>query len=86
VLFLVTTHKDHFAATEDEGGKLACFLTGPAIRNYYSNLISEIIGTFVLIFVIFLAGPDVVLRWLLMLKLTRFIGALPSQYLYGLLD
>jgi glycerol uptake facilitator protein len=23
-----------FAATEDEGGKLACFSTGPAIRNY----------------------------------------------------
>jgi glycerol uptake facilitator protein len=35
--FLGYTHKDHFAATEDEGGKLACFLTGPAIRNYYSN-------------------------------------------------
>jgi glycerol uptake facilitator protein len=47
--FLVwLSHKDHFA-TEDEGGKLACFSTGPAIRNYYSNLISEIIGTFVLI-------------------------------------
>jgi glycerol uptake facilitator protein len=42
-----------FAATEDEAGKLACFSTGPAIRNYTSNLISEIIGTFVLIFVIF---------------------------------
>jgi glycerol uptake facilitator protein len=39
---------------EDEGGKLAVFSTGPAIRNYYSNLISEIIGTFVLIFVIFI--------------------------------
>jgi glycerol uptake facilitator protein len=36
------------------------FYFGPAIRNYSSNLISEIIGTFVLIFVIFyLAGPDV---------------------------
>jgi glycerol uptake facilitator-like aquaporin len=35
-----------FAATEDEAGKLACFSTGPAIRNYTSNLISEIIGTF----------------------------------------
>jgi glycerol uptake facilitator protein len=48
--FLVwLSHKDHFAATEDEAGKLACFSTGPAIRNYTSNLISEIIGTFVLI-------------------------------------
>lgn len=52
-------YKDHFKITEDEGGKLACFSTGPAIRNTFSNLISEIIGTFVLIFVIFhLAGPS----------------------------
>ena len=36
--FLVwLSHKDHFAATEDEGGKLACFSTVSAIRNYSSN-------------------------------------------------
>ncbi len=53
-------YKDHFKVTEDEGGKLACFSTGPAIPNTFSNLISEIIGTFVLIFVIFyLAGPSI---------------------------
>jgi len=53
-------YKDHFKVTEDEAGKLACFSTGPAIRNTLSNLISEIIGTFVLIFVIFhLAGPTI---------------------------
>ncbi|MDC8101997.1 MIP/aquaporin family protein [Chryseobacterium rhizosphaerae] len=46
-------HKDHFAITEDEPGMLACFSTGPAIRKTSSNLISEIIGTFVLVFVIF---------------------------------
>lgn len=46
-------NKDHFAITEDEGAKLACFSTGPAIRKPISNLISEIIGTFVLVFVIF---------------------------------
>ena len=52
-------YRDHFNATEDEGGKLACFSTGPAIKNTFSNLISEIIGTFVLVFVIFyLAGPS----------------------------
>ncbi|SNR46543.1 glycerol uptake facilitator protein [Lutibacter agarilyticus] len=52
-------YKDHFKSTEDEGGKLACFSTGPAIKNTFSNLISEIIGTFVLVFVIFyLAGPS----------------------------
>ncbi|KMQ66179.1 MIP (Major intrinsic protein) family permease [Chryseobacterium angstadtii] len=46
-------NKDHFAITEDEGAKLACFSTGPAIRNTFSNLVSEIIGAFVLVFVIF---------------------------------
>jgi glycerol uptake facilitator protein len=43
----------HWKVTEDKGLKLACFSTGPAIRNTGSNLISEIIGTFVLVFVVF---------------------------------
>jgi len=46
-------YKDHFDATEDKGLKAAPFATSPAIRNLKSNLFSEIIGTFVLIFVIF---------------------------------
>ena len=41
----------HWAETEDAGLKLAVFSTGPAIRNMTWNLVSEIIGTFVLIFV-----------------------------------
>ncbi|MFQ3647730.1 MAG: MIP/aquaporin family protein [Anaerolineae bacterium] len=40
----------HFAETEDPGLKLAVFSTGPAIRNTGLNLVSEIIGTFMLIF------------------------------------
>jgi glycerol uptake facilitator protein len=52
--FLVwVIYKDHFDATEDPGLKAAPFATSPAIRNKVSNLVSEIIGTFVLIFVIF---------------------------------
>jgi glycerol uptake facilitator protein len=47
---------DHFKATEDQGLKLAVFCTGPAIRNYPLNVISEAIGTFVLVFVIFAFG------------------------------
>ena len=43
-------HKDHFDATEDPGTQLGVFCTGPAIRNTGMNLISEIIGTFVLVF------------------------------------
>jgi glycerol uptake facilitator protein len=30
--FLVWLFKDHFAITDNEGGKLACFSTIPAIR------------------------------------------------------
>lgn len=39
----------HWKVTEDPGAKLAVFCTGPAIRHTVSNLISEIIGTFVLV-------------------------------------
>jgi glycerol uptake facilitator protein len=41
---------DHWKETEDPGLKLACFSTGPAIRNTVTNLLTEIIGTFVLVF------------------------------------
>jgi glycerol uptake facilitator protein len=41
---------DHWAATEDPGLKLAVFCTAPAIRNTVSNIITEVIGTFVLVF------------------------------------
>ncbi len=40
--------------------KLAVFCTGPAIRNYAANLVTEIIGTFVLVFcVLAFFGPNV---------------------------
>jgi glycerol uptake facilitator protein len=40
----------HFQETEDPGLKLAVFSTGPAIRNTANNFITEVIGTFVLVF------------------------------------
>jgi glycerol uptake facilitator protein len=40
----------HWAETDDPGLKLAVFSTGPAIRNTTSNVLSEVIGTFVLVF------------------------------------
>jgi glycerol uptake facilitator protein len=40
----------HWRPTEDPGLKLAVFSTAPAIRNYRQNLVTEIIGTFILIF------------------------------------
>ena len=61
-LLVWLSHRDHFSATEGESDKLSCFCTVPAIRNYSSNLMSEIIATFVLIFVIFyIAGPELVM-------------------------
>jgi glycerol uptake facilitator protein len=43
-------YSNHWRPTEDPGLKLAVFSTGPAIRNTVANLITEIIGTFVLVF------------------------------------
>lgn len=42
----------HWEETPDPGVKLACFCTAPAIRKFGANLISEIIGTLVLVFVV----------------------------------
>jgi glycerol uptake facilitator len=42
----------HWKETPDAGAKLLCFCTAPAIRNTVANLLSEIIGTFVLVFVV----------------------------------
>ena len=52
----------HWRETEDPGLKLAVFSTGPAIRNYPANLLTEILGTFALVFgvlfIVFHFGPD----------------------------
>ena len=45
-------YKDHYDATDDAAAKLGTFCTAPAIRNYGRNLFSEVLGTFVLVFVI----------------------------------
>jgi glycerol uptake facilitator protein len=41
----------HWGQTENAGSKRACFCTSPAVRNAPANALSEIIGTFVLVFV-----------------------------------
>jgi glycerol uptake facilitator protein len=48
IVFLA--YYQHFGVTDDKGLKLAVFCTGPAIRNTGWNLITEIIGTFALVF------------------------------------
>ncbi|MFT5736551.1 MAG: glycerol uptake facilitator protein, partial [Maribacter sp.] len=47
------TYKKQYDATDDSAAILATFCTAPAIRNPFWNLVSEIIGTFTLVFGIF---------------------------------
>ena len=59
-MFTWIQFKDHFDRTEDPISKLGVFSTIPAIPNKISNLISEILGTFVLVLgVLYVAAPDV---------------------------
>lgn len=51
--FLVwVMYRDHMKATESLGDKRAAFYTFPEIKNTFPNLVSEILGTFILIFAI----------------------------------
>ena len=47
---------NHWRPTEDPGLKLAVFCTAPAIRNTVNNILTEIIGTFLLVFVVLSFG------------------------------
>lgn len=50
---------DHYKITEDKDAVKATFCTAPAIRNFPRNFLSEVVGTFVLIFaVLYIAGPE----------------------------
>ncbi len=56
--FVWLAYRLHFIATPDPDTKLAVFSTSPAIRHSLSNLLTEIIATFVLIFgVLYIAAP-----------------------------
>jgi glycerol uptake facilitator protein len=76
-------YRPHFNRTEDPGAQLGCFSTGPAIRKPVSNFISELIGTFVLIFVIlYIAEPSISLGEEVDAKIgLGTLGALPVALL-----
>jgi len=59
--FLVwLAYKKHFDATENADLKLAVFCTSPNIRSYWYNVITEVIGTYVLtLAVLYMAQPEV---------------------------
>lgn len=44
--------KDHLDKEEDAGTKLGVFATGPSVKNFWLNFLSEFVGTFILVFAI----------------------------------
>lgn len=50
-------YKKHFDEDADPAIKLGVFSTGPEIRSYGWNTLTEVIGTFVLVFVVLSIGP-----------------------------
>ena len=88
---VVAAYWDHFKETEDQGLKLAVFSTGPAIRNYPLNVVTEIIGTFVLVYgvltmlvankagVFMIAGGQPLIVGLLVLAIGLSLGG-PTGY------
>ncbi len=53
-------YKKHFDATDDADSKLGVFATMPNIRSYWYNVLTEIIGTYVLaLAVLYMAEPEV---------------------------
>ena len=54
------TYLDHYKATDDEDTVRGTFCTAPAIRNFKNNFLTELIGTFMLVFgVLFIVGPNI---------------------------
>ncbi|GGK27837.1 glycerol uptake facilitator protein [Yeosuana aromativorans] len=73
-------YKNHFDATEDSDSKKAVFCTAPAIRNTFYNVLSESIGTFVLIFTILYFTDATISRSETVVGLGS-LGALPVAFL-----
>ena len=48
----------HFSVTSDANAKLGSFCTGPAIRDLKHNFLSEVVGTFVLLYAVFMSIGD----------------------------
>jgi glycerol uptake facilitator protein len=79
--FLVwAMYYDHFKRTNEPAAILAVFCTGPAVRNYMSNITSEIIGAFVLLFTIFYISGAQILPTSTPIGLGS-VGALPVALL-----
>jgi glycerol uptake facilitator protein len=81
-LLVWVAYRQHFNETDDANSKLAVFCTGPAIRSPLNNLLTEIIGTFVLVFaVLYIANPTINLNNTDGKMGLGAIGALPVAFL-----
>ncbi len=76
-------YRHHYDETQDQAGILATFATGPAIRKLPTNFFNEMLGTFVLIFVIFyIQGASIASTALPDIKIgLGSVGALPVALL-----
>ena len=81
-LIVWLAYRQHFSETDDANAKLAVFCTAPAIRSPINNMITEIIGTFMLIFaVLYIASPSITLNSTEGKLGLGAIGALPVSLL-----
>lgn len=72
---------DHYKATHEPDKVLATFSTSPAISNPRNNVISELIGTFVLVLVVFyISGAELLGNPVTPIGLGS-VGALPVAFL-----
>ncbi len=79
-LMVWLVYKDHFDVTEDQDTKKAVFCTAPAIRNPISNLLSEVVGTFTLVFVVLYFTDATITNTETVIGLGS-LGALPVAFL-----
>jgi glycerol uptake facilitator protein len=62
-ILVVLSYRSHYLVTDDLDLKLFTFANMPAIPNVFHNVMTELIGTFVLIFaVLYIAGPELQLE------------------------
>lgn len=74
--FVWLMNKDHFDATEDGNSKRGVFCNAPAIPNTFLNLLTEILGTFVLVFAVLYFTDAVAIKDNTIIGLGS-LGALP---------
>jgi len=75
-------YRDHYKITNDKNGIMATFCTSPAIRNFPRNLISEIVGTFVLLFAVFyIVSPELTIEQQNVKFGLGSLGAIPVAFI-----